>query len=669
MLLAAASTAVAADSGTPVGDESYFEQLPVVLTPSRLPQPLQEAPAAVTVLDQNLIRATGYRDIARLMRLVPGMQVGQERSGSNWVAYHGLGNDSPADMQVLVDGRAIYSPGIFSGVDWAALPVPIEEIERIEVVRGTNTAAYGPNAFLGVINIITRHSSDAPGYQASVSAGSPDVRDMHADWAGGADGHTIRVAATSRNDEGYQGLNDSSRINMVSLRSDHRIGYNDELTLRLAGSEARRGAGYADSVFNNNSTRDWRSQNLALQAQWRHTPAAGEELLVNFFRVQDRVRDSWTAVGPRIDLIPIRMAYVPLSQDRQSLRHSLEVQHRFAPSATTQLVWGGEASDEWLEAPLLFYNVGRVSNRLYRAFANLEWRFAREWAANIDGMVEKYSNEHARLSPRAFLNWQASPDTTFRTGYARAWRDRNDFQTHADVRAIDPVDGRVLVRPYLPNPDLRRPRIDSFEVGYLGRFRPANTTVDVRIFRERIEDFVLRIRQPITPDNPVLAMYMPPTQYVNLDSPVTLVGLEYQIKTRPYAGSQIIFNHSMVDRRTSSAVVQGRAAPYTVSLSWLQDWGGGWSSMVSVLGIGPLAGGDGYVPNGQYLAPAYTTTDFRIARKFPMGRHDVEIALAGINLGPRHQEIADRSEQYLHQDGPVNLVSRMVFLSASLSYR
>jgi iron complex outermembrane receptor protein len=477
------------------------------------------------------------------------------------------------------------------------------------------------------------------------------------------------MAATSRHDDGYKNLNDGNQVDVVSVRSDHRISDEDELTLRLAGSQAKRGTGYPDSLFGSNRERDWRSENLAFQAQWRHAPAANEELRVSFSREQSTLRDSWIAVGPRPDLGYARLAYVPLSQDRDTLSQSLEIQHRFAPSGSTQVVWGGEASDEWLDAPALFYDKGRLSNRLIHLFANLEWRVAPSWLANVAGTVEKYSDDHARLSPRTFLNWQASPDTTFRAGYARAWRDRNDFQTYCDVRAADPVDGRMMARPYLPDPDLRRPRVDSVELGYLGRFKPASTTVDLRVFRERITDFVLRTGAPPTPDNPLLAAFILPTQYQNLDDPVTLVGVEYQIKMRPFTGSQIILNHSLIDRRTSSPVLAGRAAPYTASLSWLQDWSAGWSSMMTVLRMGPLAGGDGYVPKAQYVASAYTTTDVRIARRFHAGRQEVEIALSGINLGPRHQEIADRSEQYFHPEGPANPVSRMVFLSLSTRYR
>ncbi|HJV28566.1 MAG TPA: Plug domain-containing protein, partial [Aromatoleum sp.] len=132
--------ATCAASEAHAGDDPYFEELPQVLSASRMPQALNEAPGAVTVIDRELIAATGYRDLARLLRLVPGMQVGQERGHAQWVTYHGLSNDFPTEMQVLIDGRSVITPSAFGGVDWSALPLTLDEIDRIEVVRGTNAS-------------------------------------------------------------------------------------------------------------------------------------------------------------------------------------------------------------------------------------------------------------------------------------------------------------------------------------------------------------------------------------------------------------------------------------------------------------------------------------------------------------------------------------------------
>ncbi|MBU1237344.1 MAG: TonB-dependent receptor [Gammaproteobacteria bacterium] len=644
----------------PPGAGSYFEDLPIVLTPSRLPQPLREAPAAVTVLDGDLIRATGYRDIARLLRLVPGMQVGQERSGINWVTYHGLGNDSPADMQVLIDGRAVYSPGVLGGVDWLALPVTVDEIDRIEIVRGTDAVAYGPNAFLGVINIITRQAGSAPGASVDMGAGNEDIRDLRAGWDSGPGNHAVRLAASTRSDDGYSGLHDRSRMNVFSLRSDHQISDHDQATLRITASDGNREAGYADSPFNNDGERRIETRNTSLQTQWRHIASTDEEVLVNYFYNNISARDEWIASS--LPYFP----YVPLNRNRDIERNSVEAQHRLSFSDDVKAVWGGEARRETVEAPFVYYGRDRIATDLYRLFGNMEWRFAPYWTTNLGAMAEKYSDDRARYSPRAFVNWQATPETTLRAGYSRAWRDRNLLERYGDVRVYDPATGSLLARPYVQNPDLAPPRIDSAEIGWLERFKAGDTRLDVRLFNERITGFVARREVPTTPDNPLLAAYITSKQYYNLDSPITLRGLEYQLDTRPWTDGRIILNHVMIDRHIDDPSIRTRVAPYSASVSWIQDWRHGWSSMITALRMGPLAGGEGFFGQYSYEAPAYTTYDFSIQRRMRIGAQEIVFALSGINLGSSHQEIADRSEQSLHPEAPVNPVSRMIHFSVGI---
>lgn len=658
------TTCLAGDESNVPAGGGYFDALPIVLTPSRLPQPLNEAPAAVTVIDRELIEASGYRDIARLLRLVPGMQVGQERNGIHWVTYHGLGNDSPADMQVLIDGRAVYSPGVLGGVDWLALPITVDEIERIEIVRGTDAVAYGPNAFLGVINIITRQAGSAPGASVTANAGNENIRDLRATWDSAPGDHAVRLAASTRRDDGYAGLHDNSRMNVFSLRSDHQISNRDQATIRVTASEGARETGYADSPFNNDGERTISTRSASLQAQWRHTPTAEEEILVNYFHNDISARDEWFAAAPPF------FPHVPINRDRDIKRDSLEAQHRLSLSDHVKAVWGGEARRETAEAPFIYYGRDKIATDLYRLFGNLEWRFAQNWTSNLGAMAEKYSDDRTRYAPRAFVNWQASPETTLRAGYSRAWRDRNLLERYGDVRVFDPATGTLLARPYIQNPDLEPPRIDSVEIGWLERFKPGDTRLDVRLFSERITGFVAR-REVLTPPPPsaLLGAYITSKQYYNLDSSVTLRGLEYQVQTKPWADGRIILNHVMIDRSIDDPGVRTRISPYTASLSWLQNWRGNWSSMITALRMGPLAGGEGFVGQYNYQAPAYTTYDFSVRRRLRIGAHDVVFALSGINLGGDHQEIADRSEQSLHPEGPVNQASRMIFLSVTIGER
>lgn len=664
-LLTGPALALAADAVSVTGAEApFFEDLPTVLSASRLPQPLNEAPGAVTILDRDFIQATGYRDVARLLRLVPGMQIGQERGHSQWVTYHGLGGDFPTEIQVLIDGRSVYAPNSSGGVDWSALPLTIQEIERIEIVRGTNSNAYGANAFLGVINIITRHSHQEHGASGQVSAGNRGIADAQVSWTGGGNGAGIRLSAARTQDSGFRDVHDSRLSQTLSLRSDYRIDARDELTLRAGYNHISRDAGYADSIYNNNGERTAASENSTLHLTWRRTLSQDEEWLVSLYRNHESSIEHWLASSPAFPA-------VPLNRNRQSDRSNAEIQHRFALNAQTRMVWGLEGRRDETSAPFLFAGGPPPSINLYRAFSNLDWHLSPGWQLNLGGLLEKSGDKAAQFVPRAFVNWQASPTSTLRAGYARAWQQRNLFDIYGDVRAYaagsDPATSKPIAWPYVPNPNLRTPSVDTLEVGYLGRFPSIDGTLDVRLFHERISHFVIRRSIP-SPEGPLALVGLPSSQFDNLSSTVVLRGLEYQFRTRPRPGTEILLSHTLIDRHTSEPDVAARTAPYSASLTWLQDYGGGWKSTASLLRMGSLAGGYGYVPGCAYTSADYTSLDLRVARAFRIDGRKVEMALNGINLGGRHQEIADRSEQCLpqHVDKPVNPASPMVWMSLAV---
>lgn len=653
-------------AGQASADENpYFEDLPTVLTASRLPQPLNEAPGAVTVIEREFIKATGYRDLARVFRLVPGMQVGQERGSSQWVTYHGLSTTNPSEMQVLIDGRSVYSPANFGGVDWNSLPVTVDEIERIEIVRGTNAVTYGANAFLGVINIITRHSADEPGSHGALTAGAPGVLDFSAGSRGKVGELGLSLNALRQRDSGFANLYDSRESRVLSLRGDYRLSSVDELSFRLGGSQTVQGAGYPDSVNRNNAQREREGESYSLHAQWTHAPAPGEELILHYYRNQERVKERWDALGaPYLPYFPSGPV-VPLDLNRRAVRDHLELQQRSMPGAQTQAVWGLEAQRDEMIAPFIYGGKRSSLTQMGRAFGNLEWKFAPHWQLTGGAALEQFQSEPLRLAPRAFLNWQASRNDTWRAGYARAWGQRPTFEKEGEVLAAEKETGMLIQQPFMPNPDLRQARVDSFELGYLGRFKPMAATLDVRLFRERINGFIYRMASLPT-RAAVLNSSSDSAQYVNADQPVTLTGVEYQYKFSPWHQGEWLLNHALI-RTQASEALQHRSAPYVASLSWRQGWGHGWSSMLTALRMGPLAGGDGMVPIYNYVARAYTSFDARIAyaRRMANGKK-IEYSLNAINLGERHQEIADRSQQSLYGNEPANKVSAMVYFGIAL---
>jgi iron complex outermembrane recepter protein len=178
LLGCALSTSVQAEHHAP-SEAAFLGELPMVLSASRLSQPLSEAPGAMTVIDRDMIRLSGARTVADLMRLVPGMQVGSRSGYYPLATYHGLSDDTPRRMLVRIDGRSTYAPYLISGTEWHTITVDLEDIERIEVFRGTNASAYGSQAFMGVVNIVTRAATDSPRLRARINQGENGIRDRN----------------------------------------------------------------------------------------------------------------------------------------------------------------------------------------------------------------------------------------------------------------------------------------------------------------------------------------------------------------------------------------------------------------------------------------------------------------------------------------------------------
>lgn len=672
-LLACLSIALIA--ATAHGEDNFFETLPVVLSVSRLPQAMQDTPGAVTVIDSDMIAATGYRDLPRLFRLVPGMQVGQERGNDQWVTYHGLGADYPNQMQVLVDGRSVYSPYFYGGADWGSLPLTLEDIDRIEIVRGSDSAAYGSNAFLGVVNILTRHTGAETGSSATVTLGSGGIADVtgRAVMHQGALG--LRVTAHHQQDDGMGGLHDSRRINVLNLRGDLRLSDIDELTLIGGVSAGRRAMGYAGTLFDGSAPRTARHEDGNVHLRWRRTYSPDEEWSLSWYRNQERSRENWVVDSYRN--LPPQLAFllqmprlrVPVNNDRDSVRDNIEFQQRLTPLNDVRLLWGTEWRRDWLDSPSLFYDGRARSQQEWRLFSNVEWRAAPQWLWNIGAMAERIEHDRLRFAPRVFLNWQPEPTTTWRVGYSRAWRQPTLFERSADVRVVHPDFG-ILQWRHLPNPDIEPQRIDAWEIGYLG-ILPQQGSFDLRIFHEHIQDYIVRraVDPAELPDN-LFQRILGGTRWENSGQSVRLVGLEYQLRTRPWRDGELILNHTLLRARSDEAAVRRSVAPYTASLTWLQTVGS-WRSTLSVLRMGPSDAGSGYVPGYKYSVPAYTTVDWSLARPLRLGAYPAEVRLTGINLAGKHQELAHRplqSTAAFGDDRPANELEPQVYLSLHASF-
>jgi iron complex outermembrane receptor protein len=142
-----------------------------VTSVSKKEQKLWRTAAAIFVITQEDIRRSGATNIPDLLRMVPGMDVGQI-NGSTWaIGARGFNQQFSNKLLVMVDGRTVYSP-TFSGVFWDTLDLPLFDIERIEVVRGPGGTIWGANAVTGVINIFTKKASDTSGTVLEAGGGN-----------------------------------------------------------------------------------------------------------------------------------------------------------------------------------------------------------------------------------------------------------------------------------------------------------------------------------------------------------------------------------------------------------------------------------------------------------------------------------------------------------------
>ena len=169
---AAQEEALSVEQVAAAADEQLlFQAIPTVFTASKKEQLATQSPSSVTVITQEDVRRSGATSIPDLLRRVVGADIFQETASQWEVNLRGLAQALNSRTLVLIDGRTVYSD-IFGGAVWYLLPVVLEDIERIEVVRGPGSALYGANAFSGVINIITRSVASAAGTTISVTRGA-----------------------------------------------------------------------------------------------------------------------------------------------------------------------------------------------------------------------------------------------------------------------------------------------------------------------------------------------------------------------------------------------------------------------------------------------------------------------------------------------------------------
>src|SRR5574343_810503 len=204
---------------------------------SRRNQSLSNVPAAAFVITADDIRRSGALALPDGLRMVPGSQVGQVDSGRYAVTARGFNGRFANKLQVLIDGRSIYNP-FFSGTVWEQDAIPLDDIERVEVIRGAGAAMWGVNAVNGVINIISKHSRSQQGNMASGGAGTKGLGQLYARSGGSTDTDTFwklsvqgRHAEPSRQAANHQDSEDHLKNWLTDFRFERSLSAGSDISI------------------------------------------------------------------------------------------------------------------------------------------------------------------------------------------------------------------------------------------------------------------------------------------------------------------------------------------------------------------------------------------------------------------------------------------------------
>ena len=620
-------------------ETDFLDDVPVVLSASRLSQPVSDAPASVSVIDQDMIRASGFRDIPDLLRLVPGFSVAYTRE-NNWaVGYHGVADSFSRRFQVLVDGRSIYNPA-YGSVNWSELPLVVDDIERIEVVRGPNAATFGANAFFAVINIITKDASQTPGAFASLQFGEQGMSGATVRYGGSKDDLRYRMTFSTQSRDRFEtnvrdnnqaeALYEATQTYVLNGRADYRLSATDEFSAQFGLSS---GDWQAGALQHPEEPHQQDASAQFAQFKFRRSFNSDDEWMVQAYYSRNDLK------APRVIPFP-PFGFLEAGVDLLQTRSNLEFQmnRRLAPDWRMSL--GAEWQAESATSKRYFNTTESLDGVLARSFFNLEWRARPDLLVQGGAMLEHHYFTGTDLSPRVAVNYTLAAGHTLRLNVSQAYRSPTFFEQKGNL-AYSTTTGSLLQQVFLPAlTSLRPERILSREIGYVGHMAPWGLQWDLKLFRDTVDDTLDSVGSP--------------SRFTNHGS-FQIQGGDMQASWQPTSAVRINAQFARVFIEIEPGLNRdiAQSAPRNLfSLLGRYELGGGWTASAGAYRSGRMK----WLSEGD-ITQAYTRWDARLARRWKWQGREVEAAVVGQNLGGDYTEFRD-----------TNVFSHRVYGSLSLAW-
>jgi len=454
----------------------------VVTSAARHEQNLSDTPAAIFVLSAEDIRRSGATSIPEALRLVPGVSVARLDSNRWAVTIRGFNGQFANKLLVLVDGRSVYTP-LFSGTWWDVADVPMEDIARIEVIRGPGAALWGANAVNGIINIITKPAAETQGDYAATTIGTHD-RFLGYLRHGGEldDGHwRAWINYTNRgpmDDASGEEGDDQWDVFRAGFRADHapagpdRWSFSGDAYAGYIGGKIAVAAPPPQYAFVGSDPADVFGGNL--QGRWTHS--YGE-------------RDEFSLLG-YLDFTSRKLSVF----DEQRTTANLDFQRRVPLSARQDLTFGAALRESYSVTQDSFAIAWRDNQRLdtmFSTFAQDEIVLEPErWKLTLGAKLEYDDLSCWNLQPDLRLLYTPDEHQTWWAAASRAVRTPS--QAEQDVRAIVSVipGAQDQYVEYLGSREVQPETMDAFQLGY--RTRPCEqVSIDATTFYNHYRDLIV----------------------------------------------------------------------------------------------------------------------------------------------------------------------------------
>lgn len=468
-----------------------------VITPARHFLTVSDAPASVTVITEDMIASSGAQSIPDLLREVPGLELFEASPTDVNVGARGYNGSLANKMLVMIDGRSVYED-FFGFVVWKTIPVSLDEIKQIEVVRGPGSAVYGANAYGGVIHIITKSPREMSGSSVLYRYGvEGDQEEVAVTRAGGSSGGTDYKSFLSWRRTGTLG-EDAALSNPEGVRGSmtvaRPVGVRSELSLSAGIDDGEGEANTGIGPF------DYENTHLYVG-----TGFEGPEVRGRLY--WNRTRDITYA-----DLLAEEVG-----AERRDISTDLvnfDAQWNRPGFGGAYYVVGANARLVSFESELID---GTRDQTLAGVYGQVEKSLLGSTDLTLGVRLDEHPETGRSLSPRASLVHRFEGRRYVRLSVGEAYRSPTLLENYLDVEGVTVTDANGNPLP-LPanaagNPDLRNERIRSYEAAYGFPIRE-RAFLRVEGFRNENRDWILFKATEYYSDEDIAAMNLPDGVYL-----------------------------------------------------------------------------------------------------------------------------------------------------------